>query len=174
MAKAPTLGGPRSGRSLTAVLGAVAAAGLISLTGGSEGVSLTPYSDRLAGQLDTVCFGETHVQMRRYTLQECKGMLADSLAGYAEAVRSITPGFDALTDGQKVAAVDFAYNGGINLYAGSLMRKRYIARDFPHACEAYLEYRYTNHGKIDCAIAANKCGGIMRRRQRERAACLGE
>lgn len=161
-------------KSLVAVLGATAAAACISLTGGSEGVRLTPYSDRLAGQLDTVCFGETHVAMRRYTLPECKAMLADSLAGYAEAVRKATPGFDSLTDGQKVAATDFAYNTGVGMYTASSIRGLYTARSFPAACDAFLKYRFTNHGKIDCAIASNRCGGIMLRRQRERAACLGE
>ncbi|MEL6996612.1 MAG: hypothetical protein AAGK67_18540, partial [Pseudomonadota bacterium] len=75
----------------------------MAFTAPREGVSLTPYSDHLANGLATVCYGETNAPMRRYTLAECKQMLGDSLAGYADKVRSLTPGFDSLTDGQKVA-----------------------------------------------------------------------
>ncbi|MEA1078682.1 hypothetical protein U8M15_27690, partial [Klebsiella pneumoniae] len=89
-----------------AVMGASAAAALVAFTAPREGVSLTPYSDRLANGLATVCYGETNAPMRRYTLPECKQMLGDSLAGYADKVRALTPGFDSLTDGQNVAAVD--------------------------------------------------------------------
>jgi lysozyme len=159
-------------RSLAAIVGAACAAACISLTGSHEGVSLAPYSDHLAGNIDTVCFGETHVAMHRYTLPECKQILDTSLAGYASAVRAMTPGFDSLTDGQKASAIDLSYNAGLSNYRGSTLRHRYIARDFPRACDEYLKWRFA--GGRDCAVASNSCSGIYRRRVAERAACLGE
>jgi GH24 family phage-related lysozyme (muramidase) len=163
---------PPRKRSLAAVVGAAAAAALVGLTASQEGVSLTPYSDRLAHDVQTVCFGDTTVAMRAYTLPECKSMLGDRLADYAEAVRAITPGFDALTDGQKVAVIDLAYNTGLANYKGSTLRAMYIKKQFPAACDQFYRWRFVA-GK-DCAIAANRCGGIVARRNLERAACLGE
>lgn len=163
---------PPRKRTLAALIGAVAASALIGLTGSQEGVSLTPYNDKLAYNIETVCFGDTTVAMRRYTLAECKSMLGDRLADYAAAVRDVTPGFDALTDGQKVAVVDLAYNTGLANYKGSTLRRMYIAKQFPAACYQFYRWRFT--GGKDCAIAANKCGGIVRRRNLEQAACLGE
>lgn len=161
-------------KQLSLVIGSVAAASLIALTGSHEGVSLKPYSDTLAGNIQTVCFGETHVRMRAYTLPECQAMLDASLSDYALAVRNLTPGFDVLSEGQKVAVVDFAYNAGITNYSKSTLRKKYAAQDFPAACDEFLRWRFVNGGKTDCGIPANKCGGIMARRVAERKACLGE
>lgn len=160
--------------SLVAVAGAGAAAATIALTGSSEGVSLTPYDDALGGHVQTVCFGETDAPMHRYTLPECKQLLAGSLAGYAVGVKNSTPGFDTLTDGQKAGAIDFAYNKGLAAWQVSSIRNLYARKDFPTACEHYLLYMKTDHGRIDCTIPANHCGGIVKRAQAERAACLGE
>ncbi|MGJ8495904.1 glycoside hydrolase family protein, partial [Glaesserella parasuis] len=117
-------------KTLAALIGAPAAAALIALTGGAEGERTEPYRDKLAGNIWTVCYGDTHVQMRKYSSAECKDLLATRLVDYATPVRDMTPGFDDLTDGQKVAAIDFAYNAGIKNYQGSTLRKMYIAQDF--------------------------------------------
>ena len=164
----------RKTKSLAAVMGVSAAAALVAFTSAREGVSLTPYSDRLANGLATVCYGETNVQMRRYTLPECKQMLGDSLAGYADKVRSLTPGFDSLTDGQKVAVVDFAYNAGVANYERSTLRKMYAAKEFPAACDQFLKWRFVAGGTRDCSDPANKCSGIAERRRAARAVCRGE
>ncbi|WP_175768484.1 glycoside hydrolase family protein [Burkholderia cenocepacia] len=171
------------GAGLVGIIGATAAAAVISLTGASEGVSLTPYNDKLAGTLATVCYGETNVPMRRYTLAECKGMLSNSLAGYAAGVRKTVPGFDSLTDGQKVAAIDYAYNRGLGSWARASrpddppsIMQAYRRRDFPAACELYPKWALLRRGDmwIDCSVRANGCYGIYTRRMKERAACLGE
>ena len=157
---------------LVALLGPVAAAAVIGFTSLREGVSLTPYKDTLAHNLATVCYGDTEVQMRKYTSAECKALLGDRLADYADAVRTSTTGFDKLTDGQKVALVDFTYNTGIATYQKSTLRKLASAGQFPAACEQFMRYRFA--GGKDCAVASNQCSGIMKRREAERAACLGE
>jgi lysozyme len=157
-------------RSLAAAIGAGAATAAISFTAHREGLSLAPYSDQLAGRVQTVCFGETHAPMRRYALPECRQILADSLAGYAHSVRAVTPGFDDLSDGQKVAVIDLAYNVGLTNYRGSTLRLRYAMKDFPAACSEFLKWRFA--GGRDCALASNGCTGIYERRLAERAACL--
>jgi lysozyme len=161
-------------RTLAAVIGVAAAAILIGVTSTHEGVRLVPYDDVLGGHVATVCFGETNVLMRRYTLPECKDLLASSLAGYAAGVESSTPGFATLTDGQKAAAIDFAYNVGLGTWQLSSIRNAYARKDFPAACQRFMLYVYTDHGKINCLIAANRCNGIPIRRRAETTACLGE
>ncbi|WP_158660356.1 glycoside hydrolase family protein [Paraburkholderia caribensis] len=179
----PEVAVPNLGKkSLVVIIGATATAGLIALTGSSEGVSLEPYSDTIGAHVQTVCFGETNVPMHRYTLAECKRMLAGSLAGYADAVRASTPGFDTLTDGQKIAAIDYAYNRGVGAWratdtrVGPDVRAAYVARNFPDACEMFVKWaKVRRNGEwFDCAIRANGCYGIYTRRRAERAACLGE
>jgi lysozyme len=157
---------------LTAILGTAGAIALVNLTADSEGVRTTPYQDSLGHNVWTVCYGDTGVPMRKYTGDECKTLLADRLAAYATAVRNMTPGFDDLETGVKVGLIDFDYNTGDETYRKSTLRKMVIAKQFPEACDQFLRYKYTN-GK-DCTIAANRCGGIIIRRQAERAACRGE
>ncbi|SDV51233.1 glycoside hydrolase family protein [Chitinasiproducens palmae] len=158
--------------TLATAVGAAVAAAAIAFTAPKEGVSLVPYRDALARNVQTVCFGETNVEMRRYTLPECTDMLDTSLAGYAQAVKDATPGFEQLSVGQQVSAIDLAYNIGLANYRASTLRKLYVARDFPAACDQFLRWRFVA-GK-DCAIAANRCSGIVKRREAERAACRGE
>ena len=174
-------------QKLAAVVGASAAAALVAFTATFEGAATEPYQDKLARDVWTVCYGDTHVEMRRYTLPECKQLLATRLADFAEPVRKLTPGFDTLTDGQKIAIVDLVYNIGVASYekvpirnkAGdvidwrpSTIRTLYSTKQFPLACDAFKEYKFV--GDKDCSVAANKCGGIMNRRKAERRACLGE
>jgi GH24 family phage-related lysozyme (muramidase) len=181
-------------RSLAAILGATAAAGMIAFTGGNEcdrgcvaRGGLAPFNDTVGAHVETVCFGETNVPMRRYTLAECKQILADSLADYAEAVRTSTADFDTLTDGQKFAAIDYAYNRGVGNWRATStqdckpqdcpdIRSAYIARDFPAACEMYVKWAKVKRKKkwFDCSDRSNGCYGIYTRRIKERAACLGE
>jgi len=160
-------------RSLAAILGAATTAlAAIGFTSASEGVRLAPYKDTLAAHVNTVCYGETNVAMRVYTLAECRAMLGTSLADYAAEVERLTPQFSKLSDGQKISAVDFAYNVGITNYAKSTLRKRYSLLDFPGACDEYL--RWTMVNGEDCSKAGSGCGGIYTRRQNERKLCRGE
>ncbi|WP_321868579.1 glycoside hydrolase family protein [Paraburkholderia tropica] len=169
--------------ALTAVIGTAAASALIGLTSGAEGVSLAPYSDQIGAHVETVCYGETNVPMRKYTLPECKDILAGSLAGYAKAVRASVPGFDSLTDGQKVAAIDYTYNRGIGSWnrpsrpgEPPTVLAAYRAKDFPGACDLYRRWALVSRaGKwVDCSVRSNGCYGIYTRRMKERAACLGQ
>lgn len=158
--------------SLVLVTGATAAYSLFCCVSGYEGVALKPYKDKLARNVSTVCYGDTQVEQKAYSLTECQELLYVKLDQFTRQVKARTPNFDKLTDGQKVAVVDFAYNAGIGNYSNSTIRKKYIAGDFPSACNQYLEWRFVD-GK-DCSIASNKCSGIMKRRLNEQALCLGK
>ncbi|SAL19775.1 glycoside hydrolase family protein [Caballeronia choica] len=135
-------------KSLAVIVGTVVASMAISFTSSREGVSLKPYDDRLAGSLQTVCYGETNVGMRNYSLDECKEMLSESLAGYAMEVRRLTPGFDDLTDGQKVAVIDMAYNNGVEAYRTSTLRTTYGKRSNSRP-----------RASSSCAAAWSPCAG---------------
>lgn len=99
-------------------------------------------------------------------------MLSDSLGGYAAAVKDMTPGFDTLSDGQKVAAIDFTYNHGVHAYSVSTVRHLYSKKDFPEACEWFVPWAKIDDGKKDCKDPANKCIGLYTRALAQRKACL--
>lgn len=162
-------------KSLGVVVGAGVAAALIAFTAPQEGVSLKPYNDKLAHNLSTVCYGETNVEMRTYTLAECKSMLDSSMAEYAQAVKDLTPGFDTLTIGQKVADIDWTYNHGIAAYKKSTLRVKYSKKDFPGACYEFPRWAAieVNGQRKDCSDPANNCMGLYKRAIAQRNSCLG-
>lgn len=159
----------RSRRTLAAIIGATAAAAVVSFTGGNEGMSNTPYKD--TGGVWTVCRGQTGVPMHYYTDQACDAMFADTLALFAEQIEASTPGYAKMPDGVKSATLDFAYNVGMGNYNGSTYRKRIIAGDLPNACDELLKWRFVA-GK-DCAIRESNCRGVWTRRNAERTMCRG-
>lgn len=63
--------------------GGIAAALLLAvpLIGKWEGKRNDPYLDIVG--VPTVCYGETRVEMRRYSDDECKAMLQDAVRGFA-------------------------------------------------------------------------------------------
>lgn len=151
----------RKGRaSLVAIVGAGAAALLVPLVAGWEGKSNDPYLD-LVG-IPTVCYGETRVEMRRYSDAECDQMLAEGLADFAGPVLERNPEL-AGREPQLAAAVSLSYNIGISAYRRSTVARRFSAGDWRGACEAFLMW--------------NKAGGrvvrgLDRRRRAERELCL--
>lgn len=157
--------------ALAAVMGVTAAYSLFTAVSGSEGVSLTPYQDRLARDIPTVCYGDTQAEMRKYTLPECQDLLYGRLATFTRQVKRLTPNFDSLTDGQKVAVVDATYNIGLANYTGSTLRRQYVANQFPAACYQFTRWRFV--ADKDCAVASSGCPGIMTRRLNEQNLCLG-
>lgn len=159
----------RSKRTLAAVIGATAAAMVVSFTGGNEGKSNTPYKD--TGGVWTVCRGQTGVPMHYYSDAACDTMFADTLATFAVQIEASTPGYASMSDGVKSATLDFAYNVGMGNYNGSTYRRRIIAGDVPGACDELLKWRFVA-GK-DCAVAENNCRGVWTRRNAERTMCRG-
>lgn len=155
-------------KTLAGVIGAAAAGVLIAFSGGNEGTRNVPYQD--IGGVWTVCDGQTRVQMRYYTDAECNAMLGDTLAQDAVQIQAMTPGFDTLPDGVKVATIDFGYNVGLGAYQRSSLRTKLIARDLPQACDVFLLYKFA--GGKDCSQKGSGCPGVWNRRLAERQMCL--
>lgn len=119
---------------LVGVVGAAAAAALLVLVPKNEGTVYKTYRD--IGGVLTYCTGATEDAQwgKTYTPAECRAQLDKDLARHAEGVMACVR--VALTDGQKVAFVDTAYNIGVAAFCGSSMARRANAGDMAGACAA--------------------------------------
>jgi len=70
------------------------------------------------------------------------------------------------------ALVSFAYNVGARAFCQSTLVRKLNAGDYAGACAQLLRWRFFK-GK-DCALPANACGGLVKRRQAEYRQCIGE
>lgn len=114
----------------------------------------------------TICGGETQGVTRgmRETVAGCEARDEAALIRHAEPVLACTPGLRNRPN-QLAAAVSLAYNIGAAGYCRSTVARRFNARDWRGACEAFLMW--------------NKAGGqvvrgLDRRRRAERDLCLKE
>lgn len=153
----------KMGGRLAAVVGVAAATGLMALTPKWEGTKLATYRD-LGGVL-TYCTGATENAQwgKTYTVDQCRQQLDKDLARHAEGVKACTP-WDRLTNGQRVAFVDTAYNIGVQAFCGSSMARRSMAGDMKGACAALSLWVYVD-GKV--------VRGLVNRRAEVRAICEG-
>lgn len=154
---------PRIPKRLTAAVGAAAAAVLVLLVPQNEGTKFTTYRD-LGGKL-TYCTGATADAQwgKTYSPAECSAQLDHDLALHAEGISHCIR-MDALTNGQKVAYVDTAYNIGVSAFCGSTMAKKSNERDFAASCAA-LSLWININGKPN--------NGLINRRAIARAYCEG-
>lgn len=153
---------PAQRKGLGALVGAVAAAALLAFTPAWEGTELTTYRD-LGGVL-TYCTGATEDAQwgKTYTPAQCRAQLDRDLERHAAGIaRCIS--MDRLTDGQKVAFVDAAYNIGVSAFCRSSMARRTNAGDMAGACDALLMWN---------KVSGKEVRGLTRRRQAEREICL--
>jgi lysozyme len=150
-------------RGLVAIVGAAAAGALMALVPANEGTVLKTYRD-LGGVL-TYCTGATENAAwgKTYTPAECKAQLDRDLARHAEGVMGCV--HVQLTDGQKVAFVDFAYNAGVGAFCGSSMARKANAGDMAGACAALSMWNKVNGREVR---------GLTIRRATERAFCEGK
>jgi lysozyme len=149
-------------RGLLAVVGAVAATVLLAFTPVQEGRVLKTYRD--IGGVLTYCDGATENALvgKTYTPAECDAQLDRDLERHAAGIAKCVP-MDRLTDGQRVAFVDAAYNIGVPAFCGSSMARRANAGDMAGACDALLMWN---------KVAGREVAGLTRRRQRERELCM--
>ena len=162
---------PMRGRVGERSVGAVALAMACLLIASFEGKENTPYPDKLGkGQPWTACYGSTIsiVPGRRYSDAECQQMLYRDAKSHAEAILPYLP--PGLPDKTAAAFYDFGYNVGSATFAKSSVSRKALIGDLAGACKAMGLYVYTA-GK-DCRIAANRCGGIPKRRAAEVKLCL--
>lgn len=148
-------------RGLAAIVGVVAAAALVAFTPTQEGTILKTYKD--IGGVLTYCTGATEDAQwgRTYTRDECKAQLDRDLARHAEGVMACV--HVPMTDGQKIAHIDAAFNIGVTAWCGSSMARKTNAGDARGGCEALLLWDKVNGRAIL---------GLTRRRMAERDICV--
>jgi len=157
-------------RSLAAIVGATAAAALLTAVPKFEGLVLVAKPDPVG--VVTACIGETQgVKLNeRFTVAQCIGKLEPRLADFAESVDRCTP-LDRMTVGQRVAVVDFAYNEGDGTYCRSSIAANFRAGNVAAACRSFNE---SPSGKPQYVTAAGEeLPGLVKRRATERAWCEG-
>jgi len=89
-----------------------------------------------------------------------------------EAFKKSLPGV-ALTQGEWDVYLDFVYQYGTGTWEKSSMRTALLAGQYRAACEALLEYRFSNG--LDCSAPGNRtCAGVWKRQQERHAKCIGE
>lgn len=128
---------------------------------GFEGIRQNAYRDPIG--VVTVCAGETQgVKMGdRYTLEECRAMLARRLGEYYDGVRGCVTA--PMSDPQAAAFTSLAYNIGVGAFCKSSVVRNFNAGNVRDACNSMLKF--------------NRAGGIVfpgltRRREQERKLCL--
>ncbi len=143
------------------LVGGSVLAAAIALIQPWEGLRRDPYRDIIG--VPTVCYGETRVEMRRYTADECTDMLRHTLeTKEAEAVLKAVP---AIKDhsGPYAASISLTYNIGGKAFAHSSIARRFNAGDWKGGCDGFLAWDMAG-GKI--------VQGLKNRREAERKVCL--
>lgn len=137
-----------------------AAAVATPFIGGWEGLSRDPYPD-LTNTM-TVCFGETRVEMRRYTDAECLAMLNKAVEEFANQVLQCTP-ILAYHPYQLAAATSLAYNIGLGAYCRSTAAQHFNAGNLRAGCEQFARWRMAGGRVVQ---------GLVNRRKAEAELCL--
>jgi lysozyme len=153
----------RISKPLVASVGAVAAAALIAFVPRWEGTKLRTYRD--PGGVLTYCTGATENAAwgKTYTPEQCRAQLDRDLARHAEGVMACIRA--PLTDGQRVAFVDLAYNVGVNAVCGSTLARKANAGDVAGACAELSKWVHAD-GRV--------LPGLVARRKAAREICEGK
>lgn len=155
---------PAAGKlGLVALVGSAAAAVLMQLVPANEGTVLKTYRD-LGGVL-TYCTGATENAQwgKVYTKAECEAQLDRDLARHAEGISRCVD-FAKITDGQKIAFVDTAYNIGVPAFCSSSMARKANAGDLAGSCAALSLWD---------KVGGKPVAGLTTRRAKARAICEG-
>jgi lysozyme len=139
----------------------VVAAVTITAVATFEGKSNDPYLD--LANIWTVCYGQTHVEMRHYADAECKGMLSASLVKYGDSILQCIN--VPVTQNQHAAFTSLSYNIGVEAFCKSTLVKKLNQGDYRGACDGLMRWVYVN-GKF--------VQGLANRREVEREICLKE
>lgn len=152
---------PNKRRSLAAIVGTVAAASLLLLTPAWEGTMFKTYRDPVG--ILTYCTGaiENAQWGKTYSPAECRAQLDHDLARHAEGVMACIK--VPMTDGQKTAFVDAAFNIGVTGFCGSSMARKTNAGDPVGGCNALMAWN---------KAGGRELRGLTLRRQAEREICL--
>lgn len=148
------------------LVGSVAA---ITLSGAAlwEGKRNVPYIP-IPGDVPTVCYGETKVQMRRYSDAECVAMLKQSLVKYGDGVLQCIA--VPINSNEHAAYSLFAYNVGVANFCGSSLLRKLNRGDHIGACKGLAT---ADSGKPAWSYAGGRyVQGLQNRRLFERNLCL--
>jgi lysozyme len=161
---------------------AAACALACGLTAGFEGLRTHPYVDPGNHRTLTVCFGDTEVEMRSYTPEECQMLLETrQQRDYAPGVLKCVPG---LADKREAfaASIDFAYNLGVNTFCRSASAREFNAGHWKAGCDQFLAYNgIVTKTPFRGAVSVRRLKdgryfdvlrGLERRREAERSLCL--
>jgi lysozyme len=137
---------------------------LSPLTSVFEGTRYVPYRD--VGGIWTVCQGETHGvdKNRRYTADECKAMLSDSLQKALTEVDACLP---SLPDSVLLAFSDLAYNIGSAAVCKSGTADLLRRGQYRMACMKLVDF---DKAKINGEKVVVR--GLFYRRTAEQSLCL--
>ena len=124
-----------------------------------EGKSNDPYRDLIG--IHTVCYGETRVEMRRYTDVECTAMLEEAVGDFGMGVLKRNPQL-VNRPHQWAAATSLAYNIGLSAYARSTVARRFDVGRWQEGCDAFAMWRRAG-GKF--------VRGLVNRRRNEMRLC---
>lgn len=147
----------------TAVGAALAAALVIAVPAAMkwEGKRNDPYLDIV--KVQTVCYGETRVEMRHYSDAECKAMLARAIEqDYAVKVAQCVPEI-ADRPWQLAAASLLSYNIGVKAFCHSTSARLFRARDFKGGCRAIGRWNMAGGRVVQ---------GLVNRRADEMRICM--
>ena len=154
-------------------LSASAFIGLVSSEGYTDEAVIPTKGDR-----PTVGFGSTFhengaaVKMGEKTTPVRALIKAQAHISKGEAVfRDSLPGV-ALHQVEYDTFMDWTYQYGTGAWIKSSMRKNLLAGNYPEACKALLQYRFS--AGYDCSTPGNKiCAGVWARQQARYKACMG-
>ena len=145
---------------------AAALATAVSLAIPAEGLRQYAYRDPVG--ILTVCYGETNgVQMRKYSEQECRAMLDQSML---KAIDEVNRCQSNLPENVLAAFGDAAYNIGSKVACDvnkSTAARLLKAKDYKGACNQLSRWN-------KATVAGNlvELPGLTKRREKERQVCL--
>ena len=129
-----------------------------------EGVSLTPHKD-MFGTPD-VCYGDTELEMREYTKEECdEALLVRVINDYEAPLKKCISVWDSLAVGTQAALISIAYNEGVHRICHSQIVVDLVNGNVYKACNDFKVY---NKGGRPLRVIK----GLDNRRKDEVKICL--
>lgn len=125
-----------------------------------EGLSLVPYKD--TGGVWTIGYGHKILPSEQYypygpvkeiTVQEADNLLGQDTHTASNAIADYVT--VPLTANQKDALTSFAYNVGVNAFAGSTLLKKLNAGDYQGAANEFLKWNHDN-GVVVAGLTARR------------------
>ena len=136
------------------------------LTGPSEGLVLSPYSDPVG--LKTACFGHLYtkkdVVKDKYTEEECMTIFAQDYKKHRAELDSVVK-VSYASEWQREALTDFTFNNGIGNLKSSTLLSLVNQGKHKEACQQLVRWVFAKGKKLK---------GLVTRRDNTMPYCLGE